>query len=198
MIQVCAIGGEPATGKSTLAIRLLEELSKKEHPRQFRLSFVRGLEFRSEKLFVLGVYEGTTFPGTDRLSMAVQPETINWLTFMNQAETWHGWQVLFEGDRLCTGSFFSALSQQVISFRLFLTVCNQQELANRRATRKQSAIWLKGRAAKWDGLQRAWPCQMLPNGNEKELFDAISFILNELERFRNNLPPFSRPQPGSS
>ena len=96
-MKVIAIGGEPGAGKSTLMKEILNK-------------FVWSKVYDSVKLvpylqygnyYILGKYdEGETFSGTDRMSMAVQPEAIKFLASLDKDAV-----VLFYGDRLFTSSF---------------------------------------------------------------------------------------------
>lgn len=99
MPKIIAIGGVPATGKSTLIKNLLSKATDWEKKEPVQL--VSGMYSSSLNTIILGIYEeGEKFPGTDRFSMAVQPkaeEFIDWATGQMN--------VLFEGDRLFNAKF---------------------------------------------------------------------------------------------
>jgi broad-specificity NMP kinase len=96
-MKVIAIGGEPGAGKSTLMRRLIENI--KAVPKYNEYKLVPYLQYF--EIFILGKYEeGEVFSGTDRMSMAVQPEAIKFLAYLPENAI-----VLFEGDRLFTASF---------------------------------------------------------------------------------------------
>ena len=98
-MKVVAIFGEPGSGKSTLMRRVLCELgfAKDTLKEDFKLVPYH----KHENKYVLGKYEeGEVFAGTDRMSMAVQPEAIKFLDTLPNDSV-----VFFEGDRLCTASF---------------------------------------------------------------------------------------------
>jgi len=94
MRQIIAVAGRPGTGKSTLVRKFMgEHIWKRVDP----VKLVSAEYCEDLDLFILGKYdEGETFPGTDKLSMATQPEVCKWLESHNS-------NIIFEGDRL-TGS----------------------------------------------------------------------------------------------
>lgn len=100
---------------------------------------------------ILGKGEGD-YPGTDTLSMSVQPKVLGWL-----AETpYH--LVYGEGDRLANDKFFAgaqALDWQVTV--AFLSV-PEWEVEGRRQKRgsTQNPQWLKGRSTKVLKLVERW------------------------------------------
>ena len=72
MKNIIALGGEPATGKTTLMWRIIDSVTdwQKIEPKK-TLSAIRS---ESLDLTILGKYDrGLEFAGTDRLSMSVQP-----------------------------------------------------------------------------------------------------------------------------
>ena len=99
-MKVIAIGGEPGSGKSTLMKEILKHLEKYVYIKCYD-SFKLVPYIQCGSVYILGKYdEGETFSGTDRMSMAVQPEAIKFLASLNKDSI-----ILFEGDRLFTSSF---------------------------------------------------------------------------------------------
>lgn len=82
-MKIIAIGGEPGAGKSTLMYEILDQFSWKMEYDKFKL--VPYLT-NTDGVYVLGKYfeEGQTFSGTDRMSMAVQPEAIKFLATLDK------------------------------------------------------------------------------------------------------------------
>lgn len=169
MIEVVAIGGAPGTGKSTLMRRILDLLGgigRQGKAEQLTLKLLRGYTFKVPQIMVLGIYGSeVTFPGTDRLSMAVQPECLQWLEHMNRSREWHGWRVFFEGDRLCNSKFFKECQRLKIPFRLILLECSNDEQQRRFRERgsQQPENFIKGRATKYLNLARSFPHTVLSN-----------------------------------
>ena len=91
--------GLPGCGKSTVMKELMSRFGdwKQERPIDLLDTHVSG------NVRVLGKYEeGETFSGTDRLSMAVSPKAVEWIS-TKPNETIYG-----EGDRLNNKGFFEA------------------------------------------------------------------------------------------
>jgi hypothetical protein len=135
--------GEPATGKSTVLRAFLQE-----YPPQAAWQFgkLRGLTC-ANGLYVLGIYDGRPFGGTDRLSMAVQPDAVQFLS-------WAGQQakpivIIGEGDRLANRKFFSA-AEAVGQVNVLYLYADPATLQARHASRAdtQDAQWLLGRRTK--------------------------------------------------
>lgn len=95
--RIIAIGGEPASGKTTLVRKLMDGYNLTP----FKYGLVRGVYDKTEDVYFIGVFDGSTFEGTDRLSMAVQPHFVKFLNQIN------GGVVIFEGDRLFNNKLFS-------------------------------------------------------------------------------------------
>lgn len=94
--RVIAIGGEPATGKTTL----VREFKSNYPTAPFKFGQVRGEYNKESNLYFIGVFDGSIFEGTDKLSMSVQPDFIKFLN-------WCEGVVIYEGDRLFNQSLFT-------------------------------------------------------------------------------------------
>jgi hypothetical protein len=141
--MIIGIGGEPAVGKSTL---MREVLSRLPPPAPFKQGLVSGTLHGT--VAVLGRYvEGDPFPGTDRLSMAVSPAFVEWLDEPGRPKS-----VLFEGDRLFTGTVIDACSCRFEPCRFLLLYAAPDTFAKRRVMRVQSEQFLKGRVTKYRNL----------------------------------------------
>lgn len=155
-MKMIAIGGEPATGKSTLMLAVMKGLTVSE---PFKHKKVAGHKFPNEKVLVLGVYaEGQGFPGTDRLSMACQPDAIDLVN--NAQELGLGdYTILFEGDRLFTGSFIEVAKGKAESLDAVMLSAQTHVLEARHLARgdKQSAQFKKSRATKCKNLRERFP-----------------------------------------
>ena len=153
-MKVIAIFGEPGSGKSTLMKRLMDELgiSREVH------NDVKLVPYHNkDNIYVLGKYEeGETFGGTDKMSMAVQPEAVKFLASRSASEV-----VLFEGDRLCTGSFLEECVDKYDTTIVYLKT-NKETRTERYAERgsNQDETWLKGRESKINNIRSNFVLQM--------------------------------------
>lgn len=138
--------GEPGVGKSYLVAALtdpyavLRDCAQPFRHRHYH-NGVTELGGRRER-----------FPGTDALSMAVQPEAVAFLADPTCSDL-----LLAEGDRLANDSFFEALGRNGFQLHLFALI-GPRVAARRRLLRgsKQSAAFIKGRQTKVNQLVDRW------------------------------------------
>jgi pantothenate kinase len=140
-MKIIAIGGEPGAGKSTLMKKFMEFGKWEEKYDSFKL--VPYLQQGS--CYILGKYEeAQVFSGTDRMSMAVQPEAMKFLASLPQDSV-----VLYEGDRLFTSSFLEDCSEKYDLSILYLST--DKEVRTQRYKDRgseQNETWLAGRETK--------------------------------------------------
>ena len=127
MIKILVIGGEPCTGKTTLVKRFIKEsglvFTKK------RVNKLLDLLYNEDKsIYILGLYDDTigTFQGTDKLSMAVQPDVVD---FLNNLESG---TVIFEGDRLFNNKMMKHLSDNFGEDLMVLVLKASDDILNER------------------------------------------------------------------
>jgi pantothenate kinase len=149
MKNIIAVGGEPATGKTTLMWRIIDSATdwQKIEPKK-TLSAIRS---ESLNLTILGKYDRSEqFAGTDRLSMSVQPAATE---FIKEATG----NILFEGDRLFNRKFIDAIISCDCSFSLIYIEASRNELHNRHVDRKdtQTETFLKSRQTKYSNIVRS-------------------------------------------
>jgi dephospho-CoA kinase len=140
-MKVIAIGGEPGSGKSTLMNRLLDYYNPIKKYNEVKL--VPYLQ--KNDIYFLGKYdEGEVFSGTDKMSMAVQPEAIKFLSTLSDNSV-----VLYEGDRLFTSSFLENCAEKYDLNIIYLET-HKQVRKDRYSERgsNQNETWLSGRETK--------------------------------------------------
>lgn len=163
-MKVIAIGGEPGAGKTTLMKRLIEKLNVQ--PEYDAVKLVPYL--RKDDIYVLGKYEeGEVFSGTDRMSMAVQPEAIKFLAMLPDNAV-----ILYEGDRLFTSSFLEHCLEHYNLDIVYLKTTKEtrQERYKERGS-NQNETWLQGRETKVANILT----------NMSLMFNTHSFENNNLE-----------------
>lgn len=185
-MRIVALIGEPATGKSVIVSRVLANIATYNPGfSYFKYKTLNGLRYvissPDAPIYVLGSYEpGERFPGTDRLSMAVQPAALEWLRLISWKEP--NARILFEGDRLGTKSFLSECSK-LFELKLFVTECSEEEKARNHAARSDSQreAFLKSRKTKIENLKAAFPGYVsLRNAEPKDLEFCAGLILRNL------------------
>ena len=147
--------GEPGAGKSTLASHLTRRLRMEPYAHPFAHRC-----YPAANVIELGPRRRGSFPGTDGLSMSVQPSVISWLR-AEQPEF-----VMAEGDRLANGSFFEAARDLGYSLRL-VHLKGEAAAALQRSVRgtTQDATWVAGRRTKCFNLAEEWWPLELPAGS---------------------------------
>jgi len=163
--RIIAIGGEPASGKSTLMKYILKQY---EPLKTFKYGLVRGLYNEENNLYFLGIYDNSVFCGTDKLSMAVQPNFLNLVEKIPEAT------FVFEGDRLFNQSLFDKKDCEII-------VLNVTEKTNEERHKKrndnQTEKFKKSKKTKIKNILSKNKVTLLNNDTEEDNKKAKETIL---------------------
>lgn len=152
MTRAVYLVGLPGAGKSTAVRRALAACSRVDFrdgpegavlPHAVFSDSVTGLPVAVE----LGAPH-PTFPGTDRLSMAVEPKARRWVPWC--AHAWAGIPLVAEGDRLATAGFFDVLRAHydLVVVHVAATDVVAEERRLQRAGSTPPDSWVRGRATK--------------------------------------------------
>ena len=135
--------GVPGCGKTTLMREKLAKLRKVEQDELVADGMVKYHKFEKQKTLVLGIYDESTFAGTDRLAKSCGPKFREWL--VANAETYEGWDLVMEGERFMNDKSLPLLFEQE-SMKLVCLKVTEGELVRRREARNntQNETWLKG------------------------------------------------------
>lgn len=149
MRKIVALIGVPGTGKSTLTRQFMADFA--DDWKRVEIQKLVPSEFSaSRNLHVLGKYdEGETFPGTDKLSMAAQPQAMEFLTKNPDVN------VFFEGDRLGTQSFFEFIADLPDTEFVIIKLESDERTLDIRYKQRgsdQSEQFLRGRQTKIEGI----------------------------------------------
>ena len=139
MLHKCvAIGGVPATGKTTLMKKILTKFTYQN----FKFGLLRGHFIKEKNLVIMGIYNNDIFCGTDKLSMAVNQDFIKYVKLNKR-------NILFEGDRLFSLNNIKFI-KELYKTKTIILENDQNTLNNRHKERNdnQSAQFLKGRITK--------------------------------------------------
>lgn len=174
MKQIVAIGGEPGTGKTTLMKEILEKIESWPengdtwHEKKYG-KLVPYLE--NGNIICLGTYHyDEVFGGTDRMSMACQPEVIEFIDSLPDDRL-----VMFEGDRLFNSSFLDYCNQFDLSIYV-LKATNLEERYKERGS-DQNKTWLQGRRTKIANVTK-----------NLDLLDKITYLENQtIVDMKNNV-----------
>ena len=174
-MKVVAIFGEPGSGKSTLMRRVLCDFGFPND--SLKEDFKLVPYHKHENKYVLGKYEeGEVFAGTDRMSMAVQPEAIKFLDTLPNDSV-----VFFEGDRLCTASFLEHCNSKFNLTMVYLqTAPDTRKVRYAERGSNQNETWLAGRESKISNIlgnfELKFVTERFKNENKEDQDKILSFI----------------------
>ncbi len=176
-MKVIAIGGEPGAGKSTLMKEILKRRDCMECYDKVKLvPFIQ-----TGNVYILGKYEeGETFSGTDRMSMAVQPEAIKFLTTLPDNAI-----VLYEGDRLFTASFLEhCLDNYDLEILYLETDKNIRKERYAERGSNQDETWLRGRESKINNILSnmtlMFSVTKMKNNNLNDQAKIVDYIMGRI------------------
>lgn len=164
--RIIAIGGVPATGKTTLMRKVIKTLLPLK---TFKYGLLRGLYNIDKKVYIMGIYDKSLFSGTDKLSMAVQPD------FVKFAKKFSQYSIIFEGDRLFNQSLFDKLNCEIIVIKAKPeTIEHRHKLRNDTQTEK----FKKAKQTKINNIIENNSVIEFENNNEDDTKIIIKHILN--------------------
>lgn len=171
MKQIIAIGGEPATGKTTLMNLLISRLGGNQSFKKFSYGRLKGMFSVKENILIFGLYDGQMFSGTDRLSMAVMPDAVKFMESEHIGNEFKDTVMIFEGDRLFNVRFL--LTCRKVAPTAIMVLETSQETKDQRHIKRgdnQSEGWLRGRKTKIKNILEQVPdVQLFKNETEMEL-----------------------------
>jgi len=177
-MKLFAIGGEPGSGKTTLMKEIINIFGVEPKYDSFKL--VPYLQ--KDNIYILGKYEeGEVFSGTDKMSMAVQPEAIKFLTTLPTNAI-----VLYEGDRLFTASFLEHCLEKYDLKIIYLST--EKTVRNERYKERgsnQNETWLQGRETKISNIMTNMTLMFntykYPNNNIEDQKHILETIYNMVQ-----------------
>jgi hypothetical protein len=190
MVKIIAMGGEPATGKTTLMFRLISMADDWQTVKPEKL--LDAMYSKKLNLYILGKYvnDGNVFQGTDRLSMAVQPDAEKFfsnLAYESSADD-HTVNVIFEGDRLFNGKLLDKLSSWFPeSFKVLVLTASHDTKEQRHVDRKddQDDKFKNSRATKISNIMGSLMLMDYIDTMVNENLDDQSKIIDTIKKFYN-------------
>lgn len=175
-VKVIYIAGVPASGKSTLFKKIRACLF--ENATEFREGKCRGIETRDGLFKMLGVFDGSLFEGTDKLSMTVIGDAIDYIKKLYEDADPH--VVFVEGDRLFNYRFISETKAM-----LLLLDANEVVLQTRHIERgdTQTETFLKSRRSKVENFIRKYKVPRTWNNTPEDSERILSFIIKTARKY---------------
>ncbi len=175
-VKVIYIAGVPACGKSTLFKKIRSCLF--EGATEFREGKCRGIESPDGKFKMLGVFDGSLFEGTDKLSMTVIDDAIDYIKKLDADAGRH--VVFVEGDRLFNYRFITETKAL-----LLLLDANERVLEARHIERgdTQTETFLKSRRSKVDNFASKYNIKRIWNNTQEDSERILSFIIKTSKEY---------------
>ena len=168
--RIIAIGGIPASGKTTLMRNIIKHYMPLK---TFKYKLVQGLYNRQQNIYIIGIYTNELFSGTDKLSMAVQPHFIELLKKVPRGT------FLFEGDRLFNQSLFDKVKCEKI---ILETDSNVIESRHVERNDTQTERFKKSKQTKIQNIINKNNVTLMPNNNQTEAKDILNYIIKLIEK----------------
>lgn len=170
MAEIIAIGGVPASGKSTLMKKVINEYKPLK---TFKYGLIRGLYDKEQNLYFIGIYDDSVFCGTDKLSMAVQPHFFKLIDKLPEA------RFVFEGDRLFNQSLFDKYDCEIVVLN-----ANEETIEQRHKQRSdnQTDRFKRAKQTKINNILNKNEVTVLDNNTEQDaenLFNHIIKLINK-------------------
>lgn len=177
-VKVVYIAGVPASGKSTMIKKLRSLLFGKDSA--FKYGKCRGIKSENGQFYMLGVYDGSMFEGTDKLPMDVINDAIAFVNELKQKT--EKFVVFAEGDRLFNYRFLNETKAT-----LLLIDASEEELLARHLVRgdTQPETFLKSRRSKVENFASKYKVKRVFNNTEADSKRIINGIITFTNKFIN-------------
>lgn len=171
--RVIFIAGVPASGKTTL----LKHIRKRafEGFEVFSHGTCKGIS--AGNAYMLGVFDESTFEGTDRLSMSCIGDTLDFISSLQTAKEKS--VVILEGDRLFNSRFIESARAEV-----YIIEADPATIAARHATRgdAQNSTFLKSRRTKVENMIKKYNLRRLKNTTEQDMENLVSAFVRIIKK----------------
>lgn len=172
MPNLIAIGGQPAVGKTTLVKKFFTEYKTWK---SFKYKKLYGHYNEELNLIILGKYsKSEMFSGTDKLSMAVQPDFDEFLDLKDL-----DYNVLFEGDRLFNLKSLKR-AKELKDLHVFIVESVHTKTRHIDRNDSQTEKFIKGRVTKVNNIKN-WLLDdytILINNEEEDINKNFNILLN--------------------
>ena len=175
---IVALGGIPAVGKTTLVKQFFY---KYKSWKEFKYKKLYGHYNQEINLIILGKYsDNQLFSGTDKLSMAVQPD---FEEFIDKEKP--PYNILFEGDRLFNLKTIQKVKDKM-DLQVYIVESNMTEQRHIERKDNQSDKFIKGRVTKTNNIKYYLGNNYitLVNNKEADIQKNFKIIIDNYNNFR--------------
>ncbi len=171
-VKTIYLGGVPASGKTTVFRAVRDALFPRATA--FRHGLCRGVA--SGPFRMVGVFDGSTFEGTDRLSNCVIDDALDYVA---ELERDGRRRVVFaEGDRLFCERFLRATRAEAYVVEAYARVLAARRAARAASGDGQTAHFLKSKRTKVDNLRRRRGIRTLWNNTPEDRDRIVNLLVS--------------------
>ena len=178
MSYLMALGGIPAVGKTTIVKQFFY---KYKNWKSFKYKKLYGHYSGELNLIILGKYiENELFSGTDKLSMAVQPD---FEEFIDKEKP--PYNILFEGDRLFNIKTLQKVKDKM-TLQVYIVTSNNTDQRHIERNDSQSEKFIKGRLTKTNNIKSYLGNNYITliNNKEADIQKNFKIIIDNYNNFR--------------
>lgn len=182
-LTVIALGGPPASGKSTLMKEVLDGTSDpKYNGNKFKWGELIGNFYTDDSLVVYGRYGSSRdFEGTDALSMSANNHAKQFTDMLTEIDRFD--KVIFEGDRLFNQPFLDMCRENPeIDLRAYILDVPNEELDRRHEEREDDHTekWKNGMRTQYENYATEKWTTTLENVTEEDMERNRKFLQGEI------------------
>lgn len=184
MVKVFYVAGVPCSGKTTISYQISVRLLGYEdgfidaNTVEFKHGKCRGIKSADGRYQILGVFDSGDFCGTDRLSMTVIDDAIDYIKQLQASG--EKYVVFAEGDRLFNARFMAETKAT-----LLVIDANEAVLKLRHKERgdHQTEMFLKRCRSKVENFIAKYGCMRIWNNTYEDQERIVSYIVKTAKEY---------------
>lgn len=178
MQKVIFLAGVPCSGKTTIFKKIREKLfSKSVALKHKTLRYIKS-ESEYGNYFMLGVFDNSNFEGTDRLSMSVINDALDFIKILERDNKRN--VVFVEGDRLFNRRFLSETNAELYLLRADPALVS---IRHKQRADTQSERFMRSRSTKIENLSKEFDLKLIINNTSTDLELAACRLCSAANNF---------------